>query len=122
MTEVVQLSGDGSCIQVVSSGQPSLAEMKRTLAAIADLRRASGVDKVLVDSRARSGQPSIADLFHGGELVARELGSDARVAILVAERDQDHAFFENVAVNRGAPVAFFDDENAALGWLSNGSD
>ncbi len=119
MTEEVRISPDGTCIRVVSAGEPSLAEMTRTLAAIADLRRTHGIDRVLVDSRARTTQPPLADLFQGGELLVRELGPKARVAVLVAQLQSGHVFFENVVVNRGASVAFFEDEHAALSWMAD---
>lgn len=118
MTEQVELAPDRSCIRVVSSGMPSLSEMRRTIEAIAALRRAHGLSRVLVDSRSRSGQPAVADLFQGGELLARELGPGTRIAILVAGREPGHEFFENVAINRGASLAFFVDEREAVNWLT----
>ncbi|HET7778893.1 MAG TPA: hypothetical protein VFL07_10085, partial [Rudaea sp.] len=63
MTEVVRLSDDGTMILVHSEGAPSLGEMKQTLARIAELRQEHRVDRILVDSRARTNQPSILDLY-----------------------------------------------------------
>jgi hypothetical protein len=119
MTEEVRISPDARCIMVRSTGAPSLGEMKRTLGAIAELRRSHGIDRILVDSRGRDAQPPIADLYQGGEMLARDLGSRARIAVLVLGHAPEHAFFENVAVNRGAHVAFFEDEAAAVRWLSD---
>jgi hypothetical protein len=121
VTEEVSISPNGACILVQSAGNPSLGEMKRTLAAVADLRRRHGIDRILVDSRDRSGQPPIADLYQGGEVLARELGAQARIAVLVRKLAVEHAFFENVVVNRGALVAFFEDEAAATRWLAGDS-
>ena len=118
MAEEVRMSPDGNLILVVSDGKPSLGEMRQTLAAIADLRRTHGIERVLVDSRARSDQPPVSDLFQGGEMLARELGPNVRIAVLVASLQGDHVFFENVAVNRGARVAFFEDEHVALRWIA----
>ena len=79
MTEEVRVSPDGTHILVRSAGPPSLGEMKRTLARIVELRRDQEIDKVLIDSRARSGQPSMADIYNGGELLAKTLGYRTRV-------------------------------------------
>ena len=118
MTEEVRVSPDGTHILVRSAGPPSLGEMKRTLARIVELRRDHEIDKVLVDSRARTGQPSVPDIYDGGELLAKALGSGTRVAVLINELMADHTLFENVAVNRGSIVAYFQQEDFALRWLS----
>lgn len=117
MPEEVRLSPDGKYIAVTSSGPPSLSEMAETLAKIAELQRSRGVRKVLVDSRARSGQPPVVDLFRGGEMLAEQLGPGVRVAVLVSERSVDHQFFETVSLNRGALVAYFEHEDEARRWL-----
>jgi hypothetical protein len=118
MTEEVRISADGTSILVFSAGLPCLDEMKRTLATIVELRRTHGIDNIFVDSRGRVGQPETIDLYQGGEMLSQQLGADARVAVLVRKLVPEHGFFENVAVNRGASVAFFEDEQAALEWLS----
>ena len=91
--------------------------MTQTLAKLAALRVDHGIDKVLVDSRARSGQPSALDIYRGGKLLAEKLGPRTRIAVLVGRIEGDHTLFENVAVNRGAVVAFFQQEALALQWL-----
>ncbi len=118
MAEEVRISPDGTCILVRSVGSPSLGEMKQTLSRIVELRRDHKIDKVLVDSRTRSVQPSVPDIYGGGKLLANALGSGTRIAVLVSELMADHMLFENVAVNRGAVVAYFQHEELALRWLS----
>ena len=122
MTEEVSLSDDAACILVRSTGEPSLAEMRRTLASIADLRRQYGIARILVDSRARTSQPSIPDLHEGGELLAEMLGGEPRIAILVGEIAAGHVFFENVTFVRGSVVAYFQDYDKALRWLAAGTE
>lgn len=117
MAEKVRIAPDGAYILVSSVGPPSLDEMMRTLSKIAELCRDHRIDKVLVDSCARSGQPSTPDIYRGGELLAQRLGSRTRVAVLVSLLAADHALFENVAVNRGAVVAYFQHEDLARRWL-----
>jgi hypothetical protein len=117
MTEEVRLSPDGSYIRITSAGPPSLAEMEETLSQIVKLQRHHGIAKVLVDSRVRSGQPSVLDIFRGGQMLAKSLEPGTRVAVLVALRERDHSFFEDVASNRGALVAYFQLEELAIQWL-----
>jgi hypothetical protein len=117
MAETVRVSPDGTYILVRSVGAPSLNEMMRTLSTLAEFRRDRGIDKVLVDSRARSGQPSTSDIYHGGVSLAEKLGSGTRVAVLVSEYAAGHKLFENIALNRGAVVAYFLQEDVALRWL-----
>ena len=117
MTETVRISPDGRYILVRSVGPPSLDEMVQTLSTIAEFRRDRGIDKILVDSRARSGQPSVADIYHGGVSLAEKLGAGTRIAVLVREHAAGHTLFANVAVNRGAVVAYFLQEDLALRWL-----
>jgi len=59
----------------------------------------------------------VSDIFRGGELLATTLGPGTRIAVLVGRIERDHTLFENVAVNRGAGVSFFQDEPPALRWL-----
>ena len=117
MAEYIRVSPDGTHILVTSVGPPSLGEMEQTLSKLSQLRLEHGLDRVLVDSRARSGQPPVADIYRGGELIAKTLGHGARIAVLVHRMEVDHKLFEDVAVNRGAAVAFFQDEQLALSWL-----
>lgn len=117
MAEDIRLSPDGTHILVTSVGPPSLGEMAQTLAKLAQLRLEHRIDKVLIDSRARSGQPSASDIYRGGELLAQTLGPGMRIAVLVGQIEGSHSLFEDVAVNRGAAVAFFQHEQLALSWL-----
>ena len=118
MTETLSISPGDRYIRIHSTGRPSLDEMKRTLSELLDLSHQCGINTVLVDSRERSEHPPLVDIYSGGEAVANTLKGDYRVAVLVRKLSADHAFFENVAVNRGADLAYFEDEDAALRWLS----
>jgi hypothetical protein len=117
MAEEVHISPDGSHILVTSAGSPSLTELEQTLSRLVELRAEYGVNRILVDSRARGDQPSASDIYRGGQLLAETLGPQIRVAVLVGRIERDHSLFENVAVNRGALVAFFQSELLALPWL-----
>jgi len=117
MSEVVRLSDDGNCIHVRSDGEPSLDELRQSLSAIQDLRLAHGIDRVLVDSRARSAVPPMPELLEGGRALAQMLGSRVRVAVLVQVPSDDHMYFRLSALHRGGQVNYFLDEASALQWL-----
>lgn len=117
MAEDIRISPDGTYLLVTSVGPPSLDEMERTLSKLSELRREHAIDRILVDSRARRGQAPVADIFRGGELLAKTLGPGTRIAVLVGRIEDDHTLFANVALNRGADVACFQLEQLALAWL-----
>jgi hypothetical protein len=117
MSEHVSLSADGSHVAVRSSGPPSLAELDATLAHIAELRERHGIDRVLVDSRERTGQPRVPELIAGGRMLAERLGPAARVAVLVRALEDGHAYFRISAAGLGAAVAYFVDRALAESWL-----
>ena len=117
MAEDIQISPDATHLMVTSVGPPSMGEMERTLSRLSELRREHGIDKIMVDSRARRGQPPVYDIYRGGELIAKTLGRDTRIAVLVEHIEGDHNMFEDVAINRGATIRFFSDEHLARNWL-----
>ena len=117
MPEEVRLSPDGSFILVRSTGAPNLKEMEQTLLKIRELIEENPVNRVLVDARPRHQQPPLFDIYSGGEMLAKTLGGGTRIAVLVMELMDNHSFFETVAVNRGADITFFQDEETALRWL-----
>lgn len=93
MAEDIRVAADGTYVLVVSSGPPSLEEMKRTLSKLAELRRDHWISSVLVDSRARRGQPSIVEIYAGGKLLSETLAPGIRIAVLVSEVTSHHTFF-----------------------------
>ena len=121
MSEEVSLAPDGSHIAVRSSGPPSLAELEATLAQVAELRGRHRIDRVLVDSRERTGQPRVEELIAGGRMLAERLGPAARVAVLVRALEDGHAYFRITAAGLGATLAYFVDPERAESWL-RGSD
>src|SRR6185503_2049220 len=97
MGEEVTIDREHSCILVRSWGVPSLAEMDATLSRIAQLRAESGIDSVLVDSRARTAQPSLAEMMAGGRMVGERLGPSARIAVLVERLEDGQVYFRITA-------------------------
>ena len=117
MAEDVSIADDGTCIVVLSPGKPSPDEMRRTLVRIKALGREHSVDRVLVDASRRDALPPISILHDGARMLAAALGPAVRVAVLVNAVTDEHRYFENVAINEGADIAYFLDRDAAHAWL-----
>ena len=117
MPEDVSLSSDGTYILVQSTGAPSLKEMEQTLSKIKGLIEENQVNRVLVDSRSRRQQPPLFEIYSGAEMLVKMLGGRIHIALLVNQVEEDHAFFETVAINRGADIAYFREKETALHWL-----
>ena len=94
-------------------------EMNETLSEILALIGKHKINKIFVDSHARTGQVSVTDIYQGAVMLANKLGPGNRVAVLVNQLTDDHTLFENVATNRGAIVSYFQNEDSALDWLLN---
>ena len=74
------------------------------------------LNKVLVDIREMSGNPSIIDRYETGVRIAEVWGSKIKAAG-VARRSMINFMVETVAVNRGAEFRVFSDMDLALKWL-----
>ncbi len=72
-------------------------------------------DRVLVDMSEVSGRPPDMDRFRLGEYVA-STRRGVKVAV-VFPKEHINRLFEDTAVNRGAWINVFGDEQAALEWL-----
>lgn len=116
MTEVVSLSPDGQVIEVLSTGTPSVTELRRTLERIRELHEQHGVALVLVDSRQREFDVSTADSFEGGSHLAK-VAHKLKFAVVTTTMPENARFFENVTANRGARLRHFLDVDLALSWL-----
>ena len=82
------------------------------------LRARHGTGKILVDSRERTGRPSMSDIVAGSKLLAARLGQTARVAVLVRELDDGQLYFRVAAAGLGTAVAYFVDPARAEAWLA----
>lgn len=121
MTETVSIPEGANYILVRSEGAPSFNEMKQTLSRLSELITQNNINRILVDGRLRKEHPGVSDIYSGGELLAKTFGYKIKVAVLVSEIESSHSFFANVAVNRGANVVYFVNEDKALTWLMKGT-
>jgi len=119
MADDAFMAPDGSHIRVVSPGWHDLGDLERTLGRILELDAQHHVGRALVASEGSAEPFPRSVAYAGAKLAADLIVARVRVAILVARIEQRHQFFENVAVNRGAALQFFEDEGAALTWLAN---
>jgi hypothetical protein len=117
MPEEVSISEDGKYILIRSHGEPSLEHLEQALHEVMEIHRQRRIDKALVDSRGRESLPRTVDGFEGGALLARVVGYHIRFAVVVSHSPGAHQLFENVAVNRGAYVRFFENMESAREWL-----
>lgn len=117
MPDRIIVSEEEGVTEVFSSGEVSSEQVLRSLREVIRIRDATGIQKVLVDTRRQSSIPGVVDLFH---IAAMELPLGMSFAILVHREQvtrEDLHFLENVAVNRGGRVRVFTSRQAALCWL-----
>jgi hypothetical protein len=117
MAEEIRISPDNTHIFVYAKGKPTLREFKKTISRLVEIQSSSGIDKLLVDARDRRHHPSASHIYEGAKVLAESLKGVFRVAVLVNAIDNNHRFFEDVALNRGAILSFFQREEAACAWL-----
>lgn len=117
MVENIRISSDKSHVFISVDGKPSLRELKKTISKLVEIRTSYEIDKLLVDSRSQSRHPPMSHIYDGAIFLADMLKGKFRIAILVTSIDKNHSFFEDVALNRGATLHFFQREEAACAWL-----
>ncbi len=75
--------------------------------------------RFLVDVRDISTETdAVGDVIVAKELPQTGLPLKARIAVLVSPNDNQHDFIETTAQNRGIMLQVFNDEDAAVAWLS----
>jgi hypothetical protein len=117
MAEEVSIPEEGDYVLIRSYGGPSMEHLEQALHEVVKIHRERGIDKALVDSRGRELFPRVFEEFEGGILLASIVGHHVKFAVVVSHSPSAHRFFENVAVNRGAYVRFFENMESAREWL-----
>ncbi|MEN9936558.1 MAG: hypothetical protein RLZZ387_3137 [Chloroflexota bacterium] len=111
---------DGAILVVRAVGSyGGRAGADAAIVAIAEHARARGRQCVLVDMRQMSGSIPQLDRFLVGKRAGQVWGRRLKVAFIARAEDISH-FFENVAVNEGAVVRVFGEEEEARRWLLGG--
>jgi hypothetical protein len=100
-------------------GPATHANLFRAVAAIVGETQSRGIWKVLCDTTAVTQSVGAFERFESGAELARTADRRMRMAV-VAQPELIDYIFENVARNRGASVAVFGNEAAALQWLLSG--
>ena len=101
--------------EVVWSEQPA------RLMEISALCKEACCQKVLVLGPRTKVRLSTRDIFNLGEMIG-ELGLQVAVAELHDASNKDVKFLQTVAINRGSPIRFFDNEQDAKDWLGKNRD
>jgi hypothetical protein len=103
-------------LRVTSAGEFSVPDLFEFIDRVNSEAAAAGRRRVLVDSRAITGELSDADRFLGGKRSAEVFGSRLRVAVMFpAEKITKMA--ELAASNRGTKLLIASSEDEALDWL-----
>ena len=113
---IIQTEGD--LLRVTYDGLHNREQIDRLIQIAAAECSKQKIKKLLVDLRESEGDLLVMEKFSLARKtkVARDLG--LRVAVLDrSERRMSDRFFENVAVNRGVRIRFFEKEDESRSWL-----
>jgi len=115
----INILEDYGIVEIVSTGEWSLAEMEKERQHIARILKQKGFSKVLVDDRAVTAMPPFEEIYQfGAGFWGADLPPNIKVARIVKrEMMANSKFLENVAVNRGTNVKTFEDMDTARQWL-----
>ena len=117
---------DEGLLYATLSGAFVLEEAERTFLQILEALERDGLQKVVVDGRPLTGEPSPAERYLYGEFVAKEVSKQCSRMMwnapqfayrLIPPVGDPQRLGENAAVNRGMFVKTFDNLNDALVWL-----
>ena len=118
---------EGGILFAVITGEYSLEDAERVFLEILEALRETAISKVLIDGRAVSGEPSVADCFYYGEFMAIAVQKlvdsgwaveDPCFAFVLHEPILDPLRLgETVAINRGINIKAFQNKHEACRWL-----
>lgn len=114
MPEEVSYDRDADLIRVRAWGDDPIEDWISSRQQVVELHETLGTSMLLVDVREQGSAPAILDIFDFAEDWPQEI----RVAILIGENTNDDiAFLETAAINRGKEMHLFYEESDALKWL-----
>ena len=116
-----QTKVEGDIVYVEVTGERNLETVLALIKHTVDVCDDHGIKKALVDIRKLEGKLRTSDSFsipteHFEKLGYRSVLQQAAVVDL-KEKSEAYSFFENVAVNRGYLLKFFNSVEEALEWL-----
>lgn len=107
-------------ILVDQSGDVSMDDVEVIRHEVFDLVAREGLTRVMVDVCNQTNDYSIAEMFNMTvkHAVSETPFTKPRICLLVRPDQEDNArFIENVGANRGMPIKYFTNREAALDWL-----
>jgi hypothetical protein len=110
------ITEEGGILRFTLAGPATLRDLLRAVAAVTGETQARNIWLVLCDATAITPPLGAFERFEVGVELARAADRRLKLAVVARAELIDHVF-ENVARNRGASVAVFADEAAALQWL-----
>ncbi len=119
MPEEISILEDLRIIQVTSSAEATVEDIKGSFDTALKLNREKGLTRVLVDQTRAESFPSTLPSLEFGENLAKT-ARVLRVAVVPSPGTrQNMRFLETVARNRGGQMRLFDSPDAALAWLTD---
>jgi hypothetical protein len=101
---------------IEGTGEWELGDVERKVEAVRQEAEERGYRRVLIDIRTVTPPPREIERFFVGERIAQVWGHSLKVAI-VWRPEMLTMVGENAAVNRGANMKTFSDEDQAVHWL-----
>jgi hypothetical protein len=113
----IKIVEEDGILRFTLKGTGSRSHLLRAVTAIISETKSREIWHVLCDATAMRSPMGASEKFEAGVELAR--GADRRMKMAVVARVEEIDYiFQNVARNRGASVAVFRNEGAALKWLS----
>jgi hypothetical protein len=112
----VDVEGREWYLWVAARGTWKLADVLELIDLVGAEAHTQGLMRVVVDIRQVEGDPPEMDRFRAGEHAASVLGSRIRTAV-IGRAESINRFAEGVAVQSGADMRVFSNEDEALEWV-----
>jgi hypothetical protein len=104
-------------IEIISKDEVTIPDFKNTLQAILSLVEIHGRKKVFIDATLVTGYPDPFPIYSFGSLVG-DILKGIKIAILTTqERREETFFFQNVVLNHGGIVKYFESSEKSYQWL-----
>jgi len=117
MSASITLSDDGNylILQLIGFHTPA---MQRPLATeLFSMMATTGIRRALIDGREQHRRMETLEGHQFWEEMAARVPRGAKLAAVVGWQIAGPPFIENVAINRGVTIRYFNDIDQALGWL-----
>ena len=116
MPENITVNKELGIIEIDSYDRVSYEESLASLASLQTLMAATGIRKILTDTRRQNFRPDLLKVYEFG----KRLPNSTRIALIVSQEQptaEAISFLDDVASNRGVLIRLFGSQNDALEWL-----